>query len=1135
MAEGDVSDLFSDVSDISYTSELDDAPVSVKYDLSNGSPLERDKFKVVHFNINSITAESKLTTLIDLCKTLNIHVLILTESKLDLTIPDNNIEIPGYHHPIRHDRTENGRHGGGCLMYILNTITYKHNINKQSDKFQHIWVDIKVKNKTIAVNTFYRPPNETAEDHEVFLEFSEALLSDLSEHEADIKVIASDMNFGNCYCLNPNLDFKPLDNSAPELFSSFNFQQLIDIPTRVCSTSVSTTISLIDLLFVDSQDLVEEFGLLPSIADHAGLLLCLNLKLKPRKNTKKTILDYSNVDKESLCTFVKDFNFEQELFSLPVQKQAEKFTNILKDCLDKFVTKKDVFIKPDGIPWCNTYTRLLLRKKNRNYLLFKKSAESLANARNDGGVSPETITKLLNRREKTSKNFKTASKESLKANRRAKQAFFNSVNSTMQNFQISARKKFRILTKLMNNTKYSSIASLIEDGKVIEDSQQKSDILNKYFTNKAKVDGDEDEIPLLDKKENIESLNNVNTSPIEIAKLMRSIKESQFSHCGIPGKFISMIATPLSFPFSRMLNNMFDIGYFPEIWKVSHVTPIYKYKGQKTDKANYRPISLLPTLSKLCESIVHKRLLDHCMKNNIITDKQAAYLKGDSTVQQLLYIVDSIKKQWTKGFLTHGIFLDVKAAFDKVWHRGLIAKLEQICVGGDLLQLFTSYLSDRQQIVVVDGCKSNVRSVAAGVPQGSRLGPLLFIIYINDIIEDIESDILIFADDTSLLAKGKTIDETAEILKRDLQKVVDWAAKWKVTFAADKTKQMIFSKKNITNSPLLLLNNEEIKRVKHHKHLGLFMSENLDWSAHVHYVCMRANRKLAVLRKNRMLSRHTLDILYKITVRSIIDYALPVYFHSLKVTEKAKLDKIQYAAAKVVTGVRHQASRTRLNQELAWEEISTRATFLGLTLFQKIADHETRPLIRACMPKRSVQKRLDTFTHFSFKGMDYSNSYFPFFTKTYNNIKKEVRDLNLADFKKNLAEDMKPSKRKHYNVGHKYANTLLTSIRVGHSKLNSDTYKLGMSETNLCPNCLKPETALHFITQCPQYAEQRQTVLDQIEQHFMPRFKNLSFKRQFEILVVGFEPDNPEMKKINSKIQKITQSFILQTKRFIEK
>merc|ERR1712105_30826 len=106
------------------------------------------------------------------------------------------------------------------------------------------------------------------------------------------------------------------------------------------------------------------------------------------------------------------------------------------------------------------------------------------------------------------------------------------------------------------------------------------------------------------------------------------------------------------------------------------------------------------------------------------------------------------------------------------------------------------------------------------------------------------------------------------------------------------------------------------KRVKQHKHLGLFLSQDLDWSAHVHYGCLRANRKLAVLRKVKMLSRHTLDILYKIAVRSIIDYALPVYYHSLKVTDKAKLDRIQYAAAKLVTGVQHQASRTKLNQEL---------------------------------------------------------------------------------------------------------------------------------------------------------------------------------------------------------------------------
>ena len=136
--------------------------------------------------------------------------------------------------------------------------------------------------------------------------------------------------------------------------------------------------------------------------------------------------------------------------------------------------------------------------------------------------------------------------------------------------------------------------------------------------------------------------------------------------------------------------------------------------------ANYRPISLLPTLSKICESIVHKRLLNHCLENDVITSKQAAYLKGDSTIQQLIYIVDKIKRQWTKGNITHGIFLDVKAAFDKVWHKGLLAKLSQIGVGGELHTFLKSYLNGRQQSVVVDGHVSSVKPITAPSREQAR-------------------------------------------------------------------------------------------------------------------------------------------------------------------------------------------------------------------------------------------------------------------------------------------------------------------------------------------------------------------------------------------------------------------------------
>ena len=217
----------------------------------------------------------------------------------------------------------------------------------------------------------------------------------------------------------------------------------------------------------------------------------------------------------------------------------------------------------------------------------------------------------------------------------------------------------------------------------------------------------------------------------------------------------------------------------------------------------YRPISLLPTLSKICEAIIHNDLLRHCLENNVITTKQAAYLKGDSTINQLIYIIHKIRLSGTKGCITHGIFLDVSAAFDRVWHKGLIAKLKQNCVNGKVLELFTSYLSNRKNITVVDGVKSKVETVKAGIPQGSRLGPLLFIIYINDITDDIESDILIFADDTSLFASGKDPSETAEILNRYLEKISTWAERWKVKFNSDKSSKVIFSNKLLNNiSPI---------------------------------------------------------------------------------------------------------------------------------------------------------------------------------------------------------------------------------------------------------------------------------------------------------------------------------------------
>ena len=334
--------------------------------------------------------------------------------------------------------------------------------------------------------------------------------------------------------------------------------------------------------------------------------------------------------------------------------------------------------------------------------------------------------------------------------------------------------------------------------------------------------------------------------------------------------------------------------------------------------------------------------------------KQAAYLKGDSTTQQLLYIVHLVRMSWTKGNITQGVFLDVSAAFDKCWHSGLLAKLAQAKITDSCHDLFKSYLSNRKQFVVVDGCRSDMKNIQAGVPQGSRLGPLLWLLYINDILENLNSEVLLFADDTCLFASAKDPTETSKILNKDLEKILEWSVKWKVSFNPSKSKDLIFSKKALFNSLPILFNAVCVERVQEHKHLGIWLSATLDFHKQVKEVCHRANSKLSVLRSVKYLSRSTLDLLYKITVRSVIDYGLVIYFNNLRQTDIFRLNQLQYRAAKLCAGALHFTSQSKLEADLGWESISDRAKFLGICQFQKFHIRESRPLIYNCMPHLNI-------------------------------------------------------------------------------------------------------------------------------------------------------------------------------------
>ena len=1115
-------------------SEIEEEVNSVNIDISNGPPFDIENFKIVHYNINSILAPGKISQLSDICQITKVDVLILSESKLDETIPNNLLKITGYHEPLRHDRAINGRHGGGVLMYISENLAFQQKHELQSEFFEHIWADIRINGKLFAVNGLYRPPNEDAENHNLFLETAERILIQLNNYtKAQYKILSGDFNFGNIYCKSAELQPKPLDQKASDLFSSYGFQQLIDIPTRFAEN----TVSLISLIFVNQPFDVVCHGTLPKIANHDGVLVSFNTKSQKQSLNTKSVYDYKNADIEGLIKYIKTFDFENVVFSQEISDQAEIYSKILKQTFDMFVPVKTITIRPNDAPWCNSYTRLLLRKKNRNYQIYKKyELEYKKLLNNSNNVAPEILTRYLNKRNKALDKARQSSNESSKANRRVKTAYCNTINSLLHNSSISAKKKFGILLKLMKNDKISNMPPLVENDMTINDSLEKSNILNGFFASKSSVKNYKESAPQLEPLENISLLGSVNTSPIEIGKFIRNIKKSFQSHCGISGKFLSFISTPISFSMSRLFNNLFEIGHFPTIWKMAHITPIYKKSGPKTCKTSYRPISLLPTLSKIFESVLHDRLFRHCIENNIITEKQAAYLKGDSTVSQLLYIVHNIKQNWTQKKITQGVFLDVSSAFDKVWHNGLISKLQQIGVKDDFLQTIMSYLDGRKQVVVIDGIKSDTLEITAGVPQGSRLGPLLFIIYLNDIIHEIESDILIFADDTSLMASGTDPSETANQINRDLIKISQWAEKWRVIFNAKKSKDIIFSNKCLNNSPPLVFGESFIERVNTHKHLGLVLTSDLNWTQQINEVSLKANRKLSVLRSVKLLDRQTLDLLYKLTVRSVIDYALPVYYKSLKLTDLARLNNIQYKAAKLVTGASHLTNKDKLNLELGWESISERGDILSLNFFHKIHLGETRPLIKTCMPKVNLGTSTQTrssigYISYKHKGANFEKSFFPNTLKLWKKLPKNMKCKNLSDFKTDIKQKFKPPRYKHFSKGQKLGNCLLTKIRVGRSDLNQHRFTVGLSDS---PNCLchfKTENPEHYFIDCFLYSLERRILFSLIE-HYIPYFKGLNKKQKLDIILRGVDIDNEEILSTNITITKAVQRFIISSKRF---
>ncbi len=481
-------------------------------------------------------------------------------------------------------------------------------------------------------------------------------------------------------------------------------------------------------------------------------------------------------------------------------------------------------------------------------------------------------------------------------------------------------------------------------------------------------------------------------------------------------------------------------------------------------------------------------------------------------------------------------FLDISKVFDKVWHEGLLFKLKCNGISGNL-NFFSNYLSNRYQRVVLNGKESDWANIK-GVPQGSVLGPLLFLIYINDLTDNISSDMRLFADDSSLFTCVKGVAQTHDKLVKDLGTISAWAYQWKMVFNPDLTKQaieVIFSCKDKKPvHPNLTFNGIPISRKPDTKHLGVYLDSRLNFSKHIKEKVLKAMKGISLLKfLSKFVDRNVLSLSYKMYVRPHLDYG-DVIFHNQRADLMDIIERVQYKAALIVSGCWQGTSREKLYNELGWESLSDRRWVRRLSLFYKISHGIAPSYLSDHIPKRneiSMYLRNRPNNPPLTRTDRYGNSFFPYSINAWNDLDEEVKSKpSIQSFKAFLYGFKRPTGHPLFGICDKFGIRLLTKIRIEFSDLRDHRFNHNFNcDSPTCSCGLENETSVHFFLRCNRFSAQRTALLSKISLIIHADVSVLPDDHLYHLLVYGSNVYNFVSNKL---IITETISFIRNTGRF---
>lgn len=837
-------------------------------------------FKLANINIRSLfTGFHEFNNLI---QSNSFSVIGVTETWLSRDIMSATVNIQNY----KFFRCDRPSRGGGVGLYVKSSLNCTVVYSSSDPDLEQLWLKVKLLNVTFGVGVIYRPPRSSIA---ATIDMLENSISNILPTIDNI-IVMGDFN----------LNFFDIDDSNVSklcrIMDSFGLIQTIHEPTRIGNSNFS----LIDQIFMSSELSVIHSGTLDvgHISDHH--LTFTTFECDGVKYAQKflTFRNFKYFNYEEFNNDLASIDWAQIYQIHDVDNKINFITDNITALFAIHSPIETVRITKPKAPWLTDVLKLIMRTRNQAKSKYKKT-----------GLQSDAD------------NYKQWRNFALAAIRREKKGYLDFVSSNnnkkelwkrIRELNIRPNKAFEIPSNLSEpnsvNNFFTSVAQSFN-----EDCTE----LKEYYSSNTFKEG--------------VSFNFHPVDPEVISNVISTFKSNASGIDGISLEMIKLCMPTLLLPLTHIVNLCLEVGYFPASWKVALVCPLPKIANPKT-YSDLRPISLLPFLSKVLERIVYQQVYDFLNQNSILPPCQSGFRKGHSTATTLLKICNDILKARDHKELTALILLDFSKAFDTINHELLCCKLKYFGFDGISVSFFQSFLNNRLQKVQVNNNWSDSKELINGVPQGSILGPLLFIIYTSDLSRNLEySKCHFYADDTQMYSSFTEDNSFAanEFLNRDINTLLTTAKKHNLHINPLKSSLLLFGNSavrlRVADNIQIKINDFTLPISTSKKNLGVIVDSELKFSGHISMCLQKSYSSMKLLYANRgFLSQKVKVLLCEHLVLSFFNYCDTVYGPCLDAFDSYRVQKVQNYCCRFVFGLRKFDQISQKFKDLNWLNMKNR-------------------------------------------------------------------------------------------------------------------------------------------------------------------------------------------------------------------